>query len=416
MPKLTKRLIDSLTGEAGDHIAWDSDVRGFGVRVSAKGTKSFVVQYRNTSGRSRRHTIGQFGVWTVDAARTEARALLVKVDRGGDPASDKQARRMAPTVADLMTRYLAEHVIPHNAERTAKDVGDIVAKRILPALATRKVSEIEREDVDRLHRQMRDTPRLANYVLSVLSKAFNLAESWKIRAQGSNPCKGITRYKENARERFLSPDELARLGAVLDLAETTGIPWRIDAAKPKSKHARKDNPSTPIDPTVIAILRVLLFSGARLSEILELEWRHVDAAAGTLALPKVKGGERQAHPVGDATMELIATVSRVPGSPWVFPRNSDPARHVSPEVVENAWQRIRVHAGIPDVRIHDLRHTVGTLASASGANAFVVRDLLRHQGVAMTNRYVNKAAGPVREMADTVGKQIARGLSTKSDR
>lgn len=414
MPKLTKKLIDNITGEAGDRIEWDSELRGFGVRVTPKGIKSFLIQYRNSSGRSRRHTIGRFGVWTVDAAKTEARALLVEVDRGGDPAGEKQAKREAPTVADLMARYVAQHVKPHNAPRTAKQIGDIVAKRILPAFASRKVLDLARDDVEDFHRGMAATPRLANLVLSILSKAFNLAETWHLRPQGSNPCRGIRRFKENARERFLTSDELARLGAALHEAETTGIPWQIDDDNPKSKHARKDNPSTPVDPAVVTILRVLLFSGARLSEILELEWQHVDATAGTLALPKVKGGTRQAHPVGDATMALIGAIDRIKGSPWVFPRKTDAARHVSPEVVENAWQRIRVHAGMPDVHIHDLRHTVGTIASASGANAFVIRDLLRHKGVAMTNRYVNKAAGPVKDMADTVGKSITIGLRGQS--
>lgn len=410
MSKLTKRLIDSLSGEAGDRIEWDSELRGFGVRVTPKGVKSFVIQYRNISGRSRRHTIGQFGAWTVDAARAEARALLVAVDKGGDPAGDRQTRHAAPTVADLMARYIADHVTPHNAASTAEQVRDIVAKKIVPVLGSRKIADVERDDVEQFQRQLSETPRLANLSLSILSKAFNLAEGWKLRPQNSNPCRGIKRYKENARERFLAPEEIARLGTVLDEAETVGLPWRADPDTATAKHRRKDNPLTPVDPTVVAVLRVLLFSGARLSEILELEWRHVDTTAGTLALPKVKGGTRQAHPVGETAMELIVAVDRTDGSPWVFPRRSDPARHVSAEVVENAWHRIRAHAGIADVRIHDLRHTVGTLASASGANAFVIRDLLRHRGVAMTNRYVNKATGPVKEMADAVGRVIAKGL------
>ncbi len=413
MPKLTKRLIDNLTNDGGDRIEWDTELRGFGVRVTPKGVKSFVIQYRNASGRSRRHTIGQFGTWTVDEARTEARSLLVAVDKGNDPAEDKRLRREAPTVSDLMGRYITEHVTPHNAASTAEQVRDIVEKRILPALGTRKIADVDRDAVEQFHRQMIGTPRLANLSLSILSKAFNLAEGWKLRPQSSNPCRGIKRFRENARERFLSPDEIARLGVVLDEAETVGIPWRIDPDKPTAKHGRKDNPKTPIDTAVIAILRVLLLSGARLSEILELQWRHVDAAAGTLALPKVKGGDRQAHPAGEATMELISAMKHVDGSPWVFPRKSDPARHITAEVVENAWQRIRLYAGFPDARIHDLRHTVGTLASASGANAFIIRDLLRHRGVAMTSRYVNKAAGPVKDVANEVGRQVVHRLLGK---
>ncbi len=154
----------------------------------------------------------------------------------------------------------------------------------------------------------------------------------------------------------------------------------------------------------------MLYTGARRGEIVALEWAHVDFDTGTLELPVKKGGARKRHPIGAVALELFAGINRVAGSPWVFPRPADPTRHVTVEVVENAWQRLRHRADLADVHLHDLRHTVGTYAAQTGANAFAVRNLLRHASVAMTGRYVNFDADPVRAMSDVIGERISAGL------
>lgn len=212
------------------------------------------------------------------------------------------------------------------------------------------------------------------------------------------------------RERFLSPAELASVGEAIREAETEGLAW-FDDGGPKSKHLVKpENRRTPIAAGPLNVIRGLLFTGARLSEILELRWEHVDFVAGALQLPRRKGGARKTHPAGTAVLELLAGIARVEGSPWVFPRVSDPSRHVSKEVVENAWQRLRRRAGVEDVRLHDLRHTVGTFAAQTGVNSFAVRDLLRHASTAMTNRYVNFDNDPVRDLSNAVSARIAASL------
>jgi integrase len=152
-------------------------------------------------------------------------------------------------------------------------------------------------------------------------------------------------------------------------------------------------------------------TGARLSEILKLEKAHFSAEAATIALPGDKGGEREAHPISGHVLSMIMAFPVIDESPWLFPREDDPQNHVTVSVIENAWQRIRIRANVEDARIHDLRHTVGTYATQSGVNAFIVRDLLRHKNVTTTNRYSNFDAEPVRHALNAVGDRIAAALA-----
>ncbi len=410
MTRLTKRTVTAAKSGEKLKIIWDAELKGFGLQILPSGTKSFVVQYRNSYGRTRRTTIGRFGALTPDQARKAAQGILHKVACDEDPATDKQEMRSAPSVSVLLDRYLSEHLDRKNAKSTRIEFRRLVEKHIRPRLGSMKAASVTANDVSKLHRSMADTPRQANVVLSIISKIFNLAEVWGLRPRHSNPVFGIERYAETERERFLSSSELGRLGATLIEAETKGLPWIVKS--PQSKHLRKDAEQrrTAIDPIAIAAIRLLLLTGARLSEVLTLRWEHVDLEAETIELPSRKGGGRKTHPANSPTLEVLRDLARKNPSHWVFPRSKDPSRHLSKEVLENAWQRIRWRADITDVRIHDLRHTVGTFAGQAGGNAFVVRDLLRHKGIAMTERYVNRDADPVRELSDAVGDRISANL------
>ena len=214
--KITKRAVDALKpgADGAEAVLWDTEVKGFGVRVQRGGTKSYIVHYRTGSGRRaplRKLTIGKHGApWTPEKARSEAKRLLGIVETGADPAADKIARKEAPTLGDLAERFLAEHAEAKRKASTATEYRRLLDRIILPALGKRKVIEITRQDVGKLHHSLRQAPYQANRVLAVLSKMFNLAEHWGLRPDGLNPCRHVEKFGERKRERMLS----SRLGLI----------------------------------------------------------------------------------------------------------------------------------------------------------------------------------------------------------
>ena len=398
--KLDTSAVKGLEAPAtGNRIVYDTDVKGFGCRVTAAGAKSFVLNYR-FAGREHRYTIGSFPDWSVVAARNEAASLKREIDRGRDPMAEREHERQAPTAAALADRYLAEHVEVHNKPRTRVENRRMVEQIIKPKLGRLKAEAIEHDDVARLHREMKRTPRQANLTVALLSKMFNLAERWKIRPLNSNPCRHIERYPETKRERFLSAVELERVGAALRAAETEGA----------------------IRPEVAACIRLLALTGCRLSEAVSLTWDAIDSKGGVWRLADAKAGARTV-PLGAPALALLASLGRSDGHVFA----SADGKPVTDNVIERAWigekaqpkhrkaarPGIRDRAGIPDVRVHDLRHTVGTYAGGAGLNAFVVRDLLGHRTVSMAGRYVSRNADPLRQAADVVSGQIAAALDGK---
>ncbi len=268
MPKLNKRFVESRPKGEKAAVFFDEKLSGFGLRVMPSGKRFYFVQYRTApkrGGRSRWFTIGQHGTVTAAGARKAAHKILDKVRDGDDPAGKRREDRDAKTVNELLDRYIAEHVDKRNRPNTRAEVKRLVERHIRPELGRHKVAAVTRQDIARLHHKLAATPRQANYVLAVCSKAFCLAEQWGMRPEESSPCRRIERNPENARERFLSADELARLGAMLRLAETEGLPW-----KPR----KQPDPRRTVYPRVITgAIELLLFTGCQLSEVVNLSKR-----------------------------------------------------------------------------------------------------------------------------------------------
>jgi integrase len=216
---MAERLTDKLVREQappaiGNRIVYDAEVKGFGVRITAAGTRSFILNYR-VNGRERRHTIGQFPTWSARIAREEASSLKRDIDRGRDPVGEREEARSAPIVSDLAARYVAEHAEAKKKPRSVEEDQRNIRLHVLPTLGTLKVAAVTRDDIARLHSAMKAAPIGANRVLSLLSKMFALAEIWGMRAHSSNPCRGVDRYRERARDRLVTGEELARLGDAL---------------------------------------------------------------------------------------------------------------------------------------------------------------------------------------------------------
>lgn len=327
MPKLTKRFVDTAEPKPETWFAWDEDLAGFGLSVMPNGIKSYVVRYRTSEERDRRLTLGRRGVLTPDQARIRAREIPVGVAGGTDPLAERGNRRRGSTMNDLFDRYEDVH-LPHLSPRTSAEQKRLIAKHLRPEVGTLKVESCNTRDARRVHFAMRAMLRQANSVIGMPSKARTLAEEWGMRAEGLTPCVRVKKSPDVASDRFLSPEEVGRLGLVLVEAETVGLPRVADETEPKAKHSAKpENRSTSVDPIVVAVVRMLLLTGARLFEILELEWDHVDFAGGTLALPHQKG--RAAAPSGgDRRTRPADRVGGGSGNPYGCSRGSSATRRM----------------------------------------------------------------------------------------
>ena len=381
--RITKAAVDGIVPNGQDRIFWDTDLEGFGLRVRASGHKTYVVRFRS-GGRSRRVTLGPHGVLTPEAARRRALVILAEVWNGGDPLAAREAEHAAISVKDLCDRFLEEYAEIHCKPSTVREYGRVLRRIIVPALGRRKAVDVRRRDIAALHYRLRDTPYQANRTLALLSKLFNQAEVWELRPDGSNPCRHVRRYREESRERFLNAEEFQRLGRVLDEVLAEG----------SESHS-----------TVTAI-RLLMLTGCRLSEILTLRWAHVDLAAGELKLPDTKTGGR-AIPLAPAAVRLLATLPRKRDNPWVVPGRFRGAHLVG---LQHPWQRIRERAGLPGVRIHDLRHSFASRALALGESLPMIGKILGHTQIHTTARYAHLARDMVMTSVTRIGDSIEQDL------
>jgi len=292
MPRITKRLVDGLRPTRTEFFVWDAKHIGFGVRVQPSGVMSYVVKYRAGSGRgapTRRLTLGRVGKLTPDQARDLAGKTLGAVAHGADPAAAKAADKRAETLRELAELFLAEHAEAKRKASTAAHYRDVIERLVLPELGNRKAEKVTGADLARLHARMKDHPYQANRMLAVVGSLYGFAGKRRLVPLGFNPARGIDKYPEKGRERFLSVAELTRLGEAVREAETVGLPYEIDATKPKAKHAPKpEKRRTVIGPQAAAALRLLLFTGARLREILHLQWHTSTSTAGSCCCPRAR--------------------------------------------------------------------------------------------------------------------------------
>ena len=410
--RITKRVVDGLKSTGTEYFAWDPELKGFGVRVRPSGAKSYVVKYSAGSGRgapTRRMTVAHAGKITPDQARDLAKKVLGSVAHGADPAAAKADERQAETLNELAAVFLAQHVDAKRKASTAEQYRDALERLVLPELGMRKAGKVTVAEIAKLHAKLGEHPYQANRMLAVVGSLYSFAAKRHLVPHGMNPARGIEKYPEEGRERFLSTDELTRLGDALREAETVGLPYAVDGAKPKAKHAPKEeNRRTVIGPHAAAAMRLLILTGARLREILHLRWEHIDFERGMLFLPDSKTGKK-AIVLNAPALDVLANLPRV-GAYVIAGNSAGKEGEQARADLKRPWAAVAKRAGLDGVRIHDLRHTHASVGAGAGLGLPIIGKLLGHAQASTTARYAHLDADPLRRASDRIGSHIAAAM------
>ena len=384
---LTERVVRDAKPDGKARTIWDKQVMGLGLQITPKGVKNYVIRYR-VGDRKRQAILARAGQISLRDARERAGTELVRIRAGEvDPLQRRRDAREAPTMAEFIDQFFGVEVPARIARGRMKPITAETYRyqsrtHILPVIGTRRVADVTRADIERMVAPLPGPSR--NRVLALASRLFTLAETWELRAAGSNPTRKVERAREEARDRVLSPSEMSALAVALNRAETRS-------------------------PANVAAIRFAAITGLRIGEVLTVRWEHVDFESGRLLLPETKTGRRW-HDLPTAAMELLGAMPRL--GDWTFTNNGTaPATY---KRVRETFARVAKAANLDDVRLHDLRRTVMTRAAMAGVGTHVLRDLLGHKTTAMADRYVRAVGNPVRDARERVGAEMATMMAGKA--
>jgi integrase len=356
--RLTKRSVETVPVGDKDAVVWDTEIKGFGLKVTPAGRRSYFLYYRARSGQQRRPTIGLHGALTTEQARQIARQWIAEVTMGADVSASRQAERKAANVADLCRLYVSDYAELHKKPRSVATDRANIENHILPLIGKMPLKDVRRADIEHMllairegktarvlsarprgRRVIRGGEGIANRVVALVSKMFSCAEAWDL-VEG-NPARGIRKFRENRKDRFLDIDEIGRLREVLDSA---------DRAKTESQF-------------VLAVIRFLLLTGMRSGEALNLTWKEVDFSTQCLRIADTKTGAR-VIPLSSHALAIIQSLPRGTDDELVF-QSSRPGR---PLALAKPWYRIRAAASARLYRApshtRPPRSTAGNISSA----------------------------------------------------
>lgn len=380
----------------GSRIEYDKEIPGFGVRITAAGVISFVLNYR-IFGRERRYTIGRWPEWTADAARNEALDLRKEISNGNDPLQERELSRGERTVKELADDYLKRHAEINKRASSLRNDKQMLNGIILPNLGQLRLSAVGRRDIETLHHSLKATPYRANRVLSLLSKMFFLAIEWKWLT--ANPAIGIPRYHEEKREMWLSKEQLDELEDAL---------YKYPA------------------PSAANAIRLLILTGAREGEVLNAQWSEFDLKRATWTKPShhTKQKKTETIPLSSVAVALLVAMEKKKTNSYLFPGAGNRLGQARVSI-RRAWVQVCKAAGLatpvkipgkrkeltryrPTVRIHDLRHTFASHLVSQGESLHIVGKLLGHTQPQTTARYAHLADESLRAAANRFG-EILRG-------
>lgn len=386
--KLTKKAITELETTGKRYTVMDDDFTGLAVRVGATGTKRFYYIYRFGKGRSaplRWYKLGAFPVISVQRARELAKLASAEVVQGRDPIALRKEFHDMPLFKETFEVFLEEHVEKKRKQSTLRQYSGLARRSFYPTLGKLKIGDITAGHVSKLHASMHETPYLANRAASVLSKFFSWCESRGIIRLGSNPAKGHDRYTEHKRIRFMQDEELNRFGQALALMESKG----------------------QIDIFVAGALRLLIFTGARLSEVLSLRWEYIDMEAGVAYLPDSKTGAKPLH-LATPALNVLKSLPHI--NIWCFPSKKTEGHIVN---IRKSFISVCKSAELTGWRIHDLRHAFASAAVTRGHSLPMIGALLGHSQPSTTHRYAHIANNPVHNVAEDTAVHLELTLQKK---
>ena len=392
------------------YALWDSMLLGFGLCIAPSGLKTFVLRYRarHRFAPKRFINLGRYGPVTAEEARRKATQILGEVADGKDPAFEsQQANLLAITFADACDRFLRQHVKAKRKTNTVSLYEHLIENKIKPFFGNRHFKKVSKQEVAQFHDSLKDTPVLANRAVAVLAALYAWAGRTGLIDEGFNPATRVEKFRELPKDRYLTMTEINQLGQALREAETVGIAYDIDASSPKSNHAAKpENRMVIYSLFAVAAIRLLILTGCRVSEILNLRWREVDLERGLLHLPDSKTG-RKVVLLGEAAVKIIGSLPRV-GEYVIFGTEPDQPR----TDLKRPWNAIRARAGIKDVRLHDLRHSFASVGAGAGLGLPIIGKLLGHSQPRTTAKYAHLADDPLRRAAEEVSNKISVMMDT----
>jgi integrase len=379
--RLTTHFVNNLADMVPTSRAvyfFDTEVTGFALELRPSGRATYYFRYRDAAKRVRLARIGAFENIPLAEARNAASEMKYIVDDGGDPKLERDRPKDVPSFAD----FVREQYMPHAKARKRSWVCDasLLKNHVLPELGNHRMSRIRKVDIISLHNHLYQSgyaAGTANRILILIRYIFNCAMRWEVLPDGPNPASGIEPFPDNgARERYLSQEEAHRLMAELDT-----------------------NPNQQ----ACNIIKLLLFTGARKTEIMHARWEYVDFERRLLTVPLSKSGKARHIALSDAALDVLRALPRDPEIPWLFwnPNTGRPQ-----DSIHHGWDTIRQRAGIPDVRLHDLRHSFASFLVNSGRSLYEVQKLLGHSNAKTTQRYAHLAPGALIEAANIVGDLV----------
>ncbi|MDP2805373.1 MAG: site-specific integrase [Gallionellaceae bacterium] len=368
----TKANLEALPSPTSGRAEYqDAKTPGLKLRVTQSGAKTFSVVKRVKGGQPLRVTLSRFPEMSIEQARRQAAVILAEIAEGGNPSEVKRALKGEFTFADLFARYLKDHAYVH--KRTGKTDEQRYKQYLEKPLGKKKLSAITKDEITKIHSKITADghPTVANRVLAVLSSVFNRGIQWSVTQ--TNPCEKIKRNEEVSRDRFIQHDELTRFFDALQIEPNI---------------------------TIRDYIWLSLLTGARRTNVLSMQWSEISLHEGTWRIPMTKNGTPQLVPLSPAALELLKSRRKFidESVPFVFPSIGVTGHLVEPR---KGWERLLVEAGLTNLRIHDLRRTMGSWQAKTGASLSVIGKSLNHKSVQTTAIYARLDIDPIRDSMNT---------------